>query len=229
MKDKLTYVLNSRLIVSAGIGVISFSAGAGISYILVKKKVSNFQPESLFLDEQTNVDENQLTIFDELESQGNNVQEDIYTHLDPVVEEMAEKPIIEAQLINVFKNSDDQWDYEAELSVRTKDQPYVIHRDEFIQDEMGYDQSTITYYSGDDIMADQSDVPIYNYSAMIGHLKFGHGSGDPDIVYVRNEKLEMEWEILRHLGKYEIEVLGHDIENKYSDNLSHSVLKFRDE
>ena len=32
--------------------------------------------------------------------------------------------------------------------------------------------------------------------------KFGHGSGDPNVVYVRNVELEMEIEIIHSDGKF---------------------------
>jgi hypothetical protein len=131
---------------------------------------------------------------------------------------------------NVFAQSDDEWDYEAELSTRRPPTPYIIHADEFIGDEMGYHQTTLTYYVGDDIMTDTDDTPIYGYLQMMGDLKFGHGSKDPTVVYIRNEGLRSEWEILRHAGKYEQEVLGigSEPDEKHLRH-SHGVPKFRRE
>lgn len=136
------------------------------------------------------------------------------------------------QIVNVFDNqvADDQWNYEDELSVRTGDRPYVISVDEFVADEAGCDQSTVTYYAGDDIMADEMDVPMYGFNEMMGDLKFGHGSNDKHVVYIRNEKLGLEWEILLHTGRFDVEVLGNDIEDAYAKaELKHSVPRFRDE
>lgn len=232
MKEKLINILAKKWVVPAGIGVIAFSAGSSLAYILLKRGEKDSPIEEV--SNENKIDENQLTIFDEIESKVSNVIEDILDNRLKTIEEAIPNPesskLIDIQLINVFKNNDDQWDYEAELSIRSKDAPYVIHQDEFIQDEMGFDQSTITYYSGDDIMSDQSDVPIYNYSTIIAPLKFGHGSNDQSVVYIRNERLQQEWEVMLHPGKFEVEVLGLDIENKYESRSStNSVLKFRDE
>lgn len=133
---------------------------------------------------------------------------------------------------NVFDSQldDDQWNYDNELSIRTEDRPYVISIDEFVADEAGCEQSTVTYYQGDDIMADQFDVPLYGFNEMMGHLKFGHGSNAKDVVYIRNEKLGLEWEVILHTGRFDIEVLGHDVEDAYAKSeLKHSVPRFRDE
>lgn len=134
------------------------------------------------------------------------------------------------EVYNVFAGNDSQWNMEDELAIRTADKPYVIHLEEWVADEAGYEQETVTYYAGDDIMANEADVPIYGFEQMMGELKFGHGSKDPSVVYIRNEALEHEWEVIRHNGRFEIEVLGHDIESAYEANeLKHSVQRFRDE
>ncbi len=135
---------------------------------------------------------------------------------------------------NVFDAvSDADWDYEAERSTRTEEEPYIIHVDEFISDEMGWDsQSTITWYEGDKILTDSHDTPIYNPEAMVGEIRFGHGSRDPNVVYVRNEKLQAEYEILRDEGSYEDEVLGSRAQNEFEvSDLRHanSPRKFRAE
>jgi hypothetical protein len=54
-------------------------------------------------------------------------------------------------------------------------------------------------------------------------LVFGHGSGDPNVVYIRNEKLQAEYEVLRDPGSYEIEVLGGHVEREMQEvDLKHS-------
>jgi hypothetical protein len=142
-------------------------------------------------------------------------------HTDDVEEvEMADTE--EAVVINIFTNNDD-WDYEAELQTRKFDEPYIIHVDEYVGDEMGFKQETLTYYEGDDIMADIMDTPVYNWPMVTGPLRWGHGSKDSNVVYVRNEKLKKEYEVLRHHGSFEVEVTGLE-----EAELRHSVLKFRD-
>jgi|688.fasta_scaffold01451_37 hypothetical protein len=133
-----------------------------------------------------------------------------------------EKP--EAPVTNIFAHGSDSWDYDEELKFRTTNSPYVIHKDEFWADEFDYSQSTLTYFSGDDILVDEKDTPIYNYASVIGELKFGHGSQDPNVFYVRNPKNKAEYEILFDSGSYAVEILGLEMEHK---NSQPSIDKFR--
>lgn len=135
------------------------------------------------------------------------------------------------RVINIFPQDDDDWKWELELDARRANpgKPYILHRDEYYHNEDDLDQVTITYYEGDSILTDDGDVPVYDPEKIVGQLAFGHGSGDPNICYVRNDKLGVEYEVLRDRGYYQVEVLGEematDIERK---DLKHSITKFRD-
>lgn len=153
---------------------------------------------------------------------------------DRPISKLVSVPREKPNIVNVFDNANgDDWDYEAEKSTRTEDQPYIIHVDEFMADEMGWgSQSTLTWYAGDDILTDSHDTPIYNPASVVGELRFGHGSQDPNTVYVRNEKLQSEYEILRDEGLYEEVVLDGAYEEKLNaSDLKHwnSPRKFRRE
>lgn len=115
---------------------------------------------------------------------------------------------------NAFASNDEDWDYEAEVRNRTTELPYILHKDEFYADEKGYSQITCTYYAGDRIMVDEDEHhPVYNHERTTGPLLFGHGSGDPKILYVRNDRLKAEYEIIHDDGLYSVEVLGLEIED----------------
>jgi hypothetical protein len=142
----------------------------------------------------------------------------------------------DGEIVGVFVDAevDDDWDYEVELQNRDPVYPYIIHRDEFFNDEMGYgdkgDQRTFTFYAGDEILTDEKDIPIYDQVARVGTLRFGHGSGDPNLVYVRNEKEQEEYEIVLDDGAYEIVVLGGQVADDMENmDLKHSrhPAKFR--
>jgi hypothetical protein len=125
---------------------------------------------------------------------------------------------------------DDHWDYDEEVEARTSEKPYIIHRDEFFAKEMGFGQSTLTYYKGDDILCDENYVPIYNPERVVGKLRFGHGSEDPHIVYVRNEEHMGEYEILLEYGNFSDDLLEQKVAKDLGTNdLKHSILKFRSE
>lgn len=113
---------------------------------------------------------------------------------------------------NVFEPDTEYtgWNIERELASRTPDQPYVISKQEFLEGALDYQQPTITWFDGDEVLVDEQSVPtdvaetigVYNLE------RFGHGSGDNNIVYVRNEKLELDFEVLRSDGKFAQQVYG---------------------
>lgn len=117
---------------------------------------------------------------------------------------------------NIFEGTDG-WDYEAERNQRSGEEPYIIHIDEFVTQEMGYEQETITWYEGDEVLVDQREVPIYDHTKVVGEIRFGHGSNDPNIVYVRNEKLRMEYEILRDTGSYSDDMMAKSVAGQFEE------------
>lgn len=93
-------------------------------------------------------------------------------------------------------NPEFNWDYELRKRERRTARTYVLHRDEFYANELEFDQISLTYYSLDNVMLDEDDQYIEDYSAMIGDLQFGIGSPDPAIFYVRNHDTKTEYEVL---------------------------------
>ena len=90
--------------------------------------------------------------------------------------------------------------------------PYVITEDEFNDGEVGYAQCQITYYDGDGFLADDKDIPVEDVDALVGDAlqRFGEGSGDagPHVVFVRNSRIQLDFEVTRSMGKYSVEVAG---------------------
>lgn len=133
----------------------------------------------------------------------------------------------------IYDASDDEWNWEAELNQRSDKTIYVITKDEFDADDMGYRQSALSFYEGDRRVCDELGEPIYNWTAHIGtEIPFGHGSEDENVVFIRNESLKWEYEVNRDPGRFDVEVGGEDIELAYEqDDLkhSHAPLKMRRE
>jgi hypothetical protein len=109
------------------------------------------------------------------------------------------------------KDKDEGWNYSHELSRRTTSRPYILHQDEFQANESDYTQVTYTYYSGDDVLADEDETVIPNINETIGTSnlrKWGHGADDYDVLYLRNPVLEIEIELCRVPKSYEEEIGG---------------------
>ena len=77
---------------------------------------------------------------------------------------------------------------------------YTIAPDEFGEDE-NYEALSFTYYN-DGVLTDDGDDPVVNISEVVGDALNHIGEYEPDAVYVRNEKLKTEYEILRDERNY---------------------------
>lgn len=128
------------------------------------------------------------------------------------VQESETEPKTEVDVkVNIFdraRASQGVWDYEQELLLRAElspEEPYIISRDEYMANETTYEQTTLTYYAGDDILSDDQDKPVEDSERTVGNLnlqRFGHGSKDPKMVYIRNDRMEMDFEVLHDDGKF---------------------------
>jgi hypothetical protein len=134
------------------------------------------------------------------------------------MQEYAPEPVERTTVQNIFKNNGDEvdviedvWDMATELSLRTADVPYIISAEEYLQAEPGYEQAAVTFWENDETLVDERDQMIPDKDEKVGDhnlAKFGHGSMDPNKLYVRNEVLEVDFEIARSFGSYAREVLG---------------------
>lgn len=81
------------------------------------------------------------------------------------------------------------------------ERPYVISPDEFGEKD-GYENVTLTYYA-DGVLTDYFDNVISNVDEVVGFDSLDHfGEYDEDAVFVRNEKMETDYEILRDLRDF---------------------------
>lgn len=257
MDDRISKVIAHPATIPSVIGLVSFGVGAGLGFILGRRtgvvEIHDDVPQMSFdldksdLDElqsdegntETDMTQHARTLSDLTFREINvgvdgpgeiievRVKEDDESDSDEdEVSEVTEEP--DSVVRNVFAASDVGWDYTEEVKGRNAEEPYVLHKDEFYEGEFEYSQVTLTYYKGDNIMADEDDTPVYNFEQVVGDLKFGHGSGDPKVFYVRNPKLRCEYEVLLHEGLFSVEVLGLEIEdNARAQDLKHSLPRFR--
>lgn len=126
-------------------------------------------------------------------------------------EEPETGPEVEVVIESVFNKPEFEWDAELELARRPANRPYVVSKEEWDELDPDLEMVTLTYYAGDEALADARDEPIANVEAVVGtdNLKrFGHGSEDPRVVYIVNNQLPMAFEVLLHDGKFAHEVLG---------------------
>lgn len=136
---------------------------------------------------------------------------------------------------NVFVNppedpleDENEFDYEAELRNRSEDYPFIITQEEWLENEPEHDQVTVTFYEEDGMLADEQDKPVPDSDEIVGDVnlnRFGYGSKNNNIVYIRNMKMGVDYEVTRSFGSYAQEVLGFT----HSDDIRPRIRKFRGE
>ena len=134
---------------------------------------------------------------------GHSVEETPEDDLDEIVRAQEQEPDV------VYP----PWDNKRELAGRNPGVPYVIHLDEFVNSDFGFEKVEYDYYDVDDVVAGEDNRPILVADEVVGldNLKWGYGSEDPDVVYIRNHRLEREIMLRRLRGRsYEVEVMGLD-------------------
>ena len=98
-----------------------------------------------------------------------------------------------------------------DMQSRTFEEPFVISYDEFSDENTEFDKITLRYYEGDDTLVDDREEPIDNVRQTIGPdalNRFGYKSHDKNIVYVRNERISSDFEIIRDRSDYNETVAG---------------------
>lgn len=150
-----------------------------------------------------------------LQSYGSENLEDVAVTVTETVE-VEVQPEPELVRSNVFKDRESKhpWDQEGEDAARetlSPGEPFIISSDEYGENEHEYEQKTLTYFAEDDVLVDEKDQPIEEIDNVVGEenlTHFGYGSNDNRIVLIRNDRLGMEFEVVKNEGSYSKLVLG---------------------
>ena len=117
------------------------------------------------------------------------------------------------------------WRY-AKDNPHPEDEAYVITFEQFKDEHDDYEKGDLTYYECDDTLVDSQESPIDDVEALVGPDaldRFGDGSNSRDIVYVRNDRIGMDFEISLDSRSYTEHILG------IQEPKKHKVHKMRDE
>lgn len=89
----------------------------------------------------------------------------------------------------------------ADVNNDPQDKPYVISPDEFGEFD-DYGTISLTYYA-DGILTDDADEPIEDVEGVVGAESLNHfGDYEDDSVFVRNDRLKSDYEILLDQRRY---------------------------
>ena len=223
------------------IGVAMASVGGGVGYILGRRQMVTTTTEETHIEYETVVEcEKCKARSDETDGMINIVVDEGYTVADDpgVPDEIAtalqkrrEEPAPTPLVMIDLDEEEETFPDEEDLEDRSPDTPYVITKAEWDAQESGLQQLSLSWYAGDKILVDEEVRPIHKPEVVVGHLPFGKASGDSNIVYVRNEALKAEYEVVRLDSSYVTDILGMEAEEEAdAQDLKHSnqLMKFRD-
>ena len=78
-----------------------------------------------------------------------------------------------------------------------RDEPYVISPDDYGEDD-NYTQISLVYYAGDGVLSDDEDEVVEDIEGTVGEDFAEHfGEYEDDSVFIRNDRLRCDYEILR--------------------------------
>lgn len=81
--------------------------------------------------------------------------------------------------------------------------PYVISPDDFGDPDVGYDTESLDYFEGDGVLTDSFGEVVENVDELVGADFANHfGDYEKDSVFIRNDEMEVDYEILRDYRSY---------------------------
>jgi hypothetical protein len=183
--------LNNIIIFTAGLAV-----GAGTTYVLLKKKFEKQSQEEIdkYMDEMEEREKLNRESMDEDE------HDDIPVRTVPKTEESVDDTEADEEEYDSIVKGEKYVSYAAKKLGEKEEKnemkkPYVISPDEF--GECDYATISLWYYA-DGVVTNERGKIIRNAEEIIGEDIESHfGEYEDDSVFVRNEDLEIDYEILR--------------------------------
>ena len=125
--------------------------------------------------------------------------------IDKAIEDYKEKEEKkDASIMAYNKIGKEEDEVKAEAESPEEDEPtkpYLITEDEFLNDKNEYDKISLTYYIFDDTLADESDEMVDIEETISSDVYNQLADTDTDL-YVRNNVLETDFEIMRVEGSF---------------------------
>lgn len=180
--------------------VIIFAIGAAVgsatTWYLVKKKYEAIAKEEI---------ESVKAVFSQKKQEMNRDSDDLterekVQQEKPDIKEYAKK--LSGSGYTNYSNTETRDDSKTdEMGEELLERPYVIAPEQF-QEFADYSVISLTYYA-DGVLADENDEKIDDVDEMLGVDPADHfGEYEDDSVFVRCDRLKVEYEILRSLKTY---------------------------
>lgn len=221
-KDAILALLTDKKV----IGVVAAAAGAAISHVvtvrLLEEKYIAIAEEEVEKAQEVFKRMYKVDEYSTPESAAASLGIEIPVPLTPpeILNEMVDpdpiRPVVTD--VNAFESNTNEDpentglpNEEERILLAQEGKAYIIAEDEYAQNAVEYNQVTLTYYAEDDVLVDENSEVIPDVEEVVGEenlQKFGIGSGNNRIVYVRNERLEMDFQIVMSQRNFAADVHG---------------------
>lgn len=185
---------------SKGMAFLAFIAGAGIGSVctwqLLKRKYALIAQEEIDSVKAAYAPRETGKSFVEGFCNGLKVAEDRTQKDESDVDFKKYASIIQKEGYTDYSRSVEEKKGEAFV-----EKPYVISPDEFGEFEE-YEKISLTYYA-DEVLADENDEEVDDVDEIVGEESLNHfGEYEDDSVFVRNDRLKCDYEILLDQRNY---------------------------
>lgn len=224
-------------LIAGGAAVLSFAAGVGAGYLGTRRYLENSYAQ--MADDEIAA---ARQFYNHMRKESYPTPGDALKDLHPEVEEAAEaliaydsvatkgevtvndvvldeqnRVVLKEEKVNVFENNSDYDALKAlDIGSRRKGYPYVITLKEYQDNVVDHRQVAVTYYGGDNVVADDDDNVMHSVNKILGNenlTKWGVGSEDETVVLIRNEGNRTDYEVTYSQGHYDREVLNASLEH----------------
>lgn len=217
--------MNNKLVAIGGT-LLGLAAGSVAGYFFAKKRLEEEYAE--FAHKEIQEAKVYLSMLYKGDSPGDVLQRRVAKRPDGVDDSVHEGPspqVLERVLDGLRygkpgvvvkeppkKNDRNVFEEEEEVEETEDGNPIrILSITEFMAGEKSYNQVTLTYFAEDDVLVDENEMPIEDVDATVGNAnmdRFGYKSRDPKVVYIRNDRLQIDYEVVRHEGSYAEQVHG---------------------
>lgn len=204
--------------------ILIFAAGAGCGFLVAKKVLVKGYAE--LEEELVSGQELIEKRYAEMEDLADSVQKDIYNAKSSLEEGLytreqnkAKREKIDYSKISRLRVEDPIPIYAdgltpigaIDITPETSEDPYIITDQEFTDEFPHFDKTTLYYYAYDDVLTDEDESLIDDIDAIIGDETlniFADMSPAQNSIWVRNECLGSDFEVIRLNSSYEQHVMG---------------------
>jgi hypothetical protein len=179
--------------------IFGAAVGSVVTWQYTKKKYEQIAQEEIDSVKETFSKLKEVKNKDNESDENNNVRTIVERAKDkPSIVEYAAK-LRKQGYIN-YSNTDSLFEEEVDENM-INDKPYVISPDEFGEFD-DYDTISLTYYA-DQVLADEDDELVEDIEETVGFESLNaFGEYEDDSVFVRNDRLKCDYEILLDQRKY---------------------------